>query len=99
MNGWLLLAGDLLLLAGLTALTLGLVGIWRFGDLFSRLHAAAKVGSLGLAALLAGTIATGDLALVLRALLIAVFLVVTAPVTTHALARSAERREDRHRGD
>ncbi|HSL84884.1 MAG TPA: monovalent cation/H(+) antiporter subunit G, partial [Thermoanaerobaculia bacterium] len=77
---------------GLAVLTLALAGVWRFPDLSTRLHAAAKIGSLGLAALLMGSLATGDAVLVVRSLLIAVFLVLTAPVATYVVARAAHRR-------
>lgn len=98
--GWpLLLAGDLLIFIGLLVLTLGLVGIFRFDAFYTRLHAAAKIGSLGLSAVLMGTVTTGDPSLVLRALVIVAFLVFTAPVTTHMLARAAHRRRVAEEGD
>jgi multicomponent Na+:H+ antiporter subunit G len=92
MTTLLLVAGDLLVVAGLVTLTLALVGTWRFPDLFSRLHATSKIGSLGLSLLLLGTVATADLAIVARAALIALFLFLTTPVSTHAIARAAHRR-------
>ncbi len=85
--------GDLLVVGGLVTLTLALAGVWRFPDLFARIHAAAKIGSLGLAALLGGSVAVGDGSLVVRALLIALFLVLTAPVASHAVARAGHYRE------
>lgn len=84
----LLLFGDLAILVGLLVISLGLLGVWRFPDLLTRLHAGAKVGSLGLAAVLLGTVATGRPEMIARAALIALFLVVTAPVATHAIARA-----------
>lgn len=86
------LLGDLLVVGGLGILTLALLGVWRFPDLFARIHATAKVGSLGLSALLLGSVAVGEGPLVARALLIAVFLVFTAPVASYVVARSAYRR-------
>lgn len=86
------LLGDLLVVGGLGILTLALLGVWRFPDLFARIHATAKVGSLGLVALLLGSVAVGDGPVVVRALLIAVFLVFTAPVASYVVARAAYRR-------
>lgn len=87
-----LLAADLLIVGGLLVLTLALAGLWRFDDLFARLHAVAKVESLGLATLLLGCVATGDWALVARAGLVVLFLVLTSPVASYAIARAAFRR-------
>lgn len=87
------LLGDLLVVGGLVVLTLALAGIWRFPDLFARIHATAKIGSLGLVALLLGSLATGDVVLVVRSLLIALFLVLTAPVASYVVARAAHGRE------
>lgn len=86
------LLGDLLVVVGLGTLTLALLGVWRFPEIFNRIHATAKIGSLGLAALLLGSVAAGDGPLVVRALLIVVFLVFTAPVASYVVARAAYRR-------
>lgn len=88
-----LVIADLLVIGGLTILTLGLVGLWRFPDIYARIHATAKVSSLGLAAVLLASIATGDGPLVVRALLIAGFLLLTAPVSSHVIAHAAYRRD------
>lgn len=90
-----LLAADVLIVAGLVVLTLALAGLWRFDDLFARLHAVAKVGSLGLVTLLLGSFATGDWTLVARTGLVVAFLVLTSPVASYAIARAAHRRQGR----
>ncbi len=48
--------------------------------------ALRSIRTIGHAGVLLGCIACGDAAIALRALLVAVFLVLTAPVATHALA-------------
>jgi multicomponent Na+:H+ antiporter subunit G len=93
------LLADLLVIGGLVVLTLALAGIWRFDDLYARLHAVAKVGSLGLAGLLLGSLATGDWPLVARAGLVGLFLVLTAPVSSHVIARAAHRSAEDREGN
>lgn len=90
-----LLLADLLIVFGLATITVALIGVWRFPDLVTRIHAAAKIASLGLTAVLLGSIATGDPAMILRSLLIALFLVFTAPVATYAMAQTTQREEER----
>jgi multicomponent Na+:H+ antiporter subunit G len=70
------------------------IGILRFPDLYTRLHAASKSGTLGVASILIGSflyflysehIVSGKL------LLGIVFVLLTAPVASHMLARAAYR--------
>ena len=94
MTDVLILAGDLFILLGLVAMTVALLGLWRFRTYYARLHAAAKIGSVGLSTVLLGSLSTTDPWLVLQGLWIVLFAFFTAPVTTYALARAA-RAEDR----
>lgn len=87
-----LLAG-LLVLIGATFCLLAAVGMVRFPDLYVRMHAATKAGTLGaglamLAVALFG-IVDGDLGVVLRAIAAIIFLFLTAPIGAHLLARAA----------
>lgn len=79
-----------LLLAGACFTALGGVGLVRFPDVLTRLHAATKPQVLGLLLILAGVgsqlggaTATAQLALV------AIFQLVTVPVTAQTIARVA----------
>lgn len=100
-------------LAGATFALLASVGVVRMPDLFTRMQAASKASTLGLACLLIGTaIELGDSASVARAVSIAAFVMLTTPVSAHVVARAAartdvplwsgtvldERREDQERG-
>jgi multicomponent Na+:H+ antiporter subunit G len=100
-------------LAGATFALLASVGVLRMPDLFTRMQAASKASTLGLACLLIGTaIQLGDSASVARAVSIAAFVMLTTPVAAHVVARAAartgvplwsgtvldERREDQERG-
>jgi multicomponent Na+:H+ antiporter subunit G len=97
---------------GATFALLAAVGVVRMPDLFTRMQAASKASTLGLACLLIGTaIELGDSASAARAVSIAAFVMLTTPVASHVVARAAalsdvplwsgtvldDRREDRER--
>jgi multicomponent Na+:H+ antiporter subunit G len=79
-----------LLLIGSVFSAIAALGILRFPDVYTRLHAASKAGPLGAGLiLLAVAFASGDWAIAVRCVLGLVFLVMTSPVSAHLLARSA----------
>ncbi len=66
------------------------VGAVRFPDVFMRMHAATKAGTLGAAfVLLAAALLFASTAAVTKALLTFLFLLLTAPVAAHVLGRAA----------
>ncbi|MFN8451934.1 MAG: monovalent cation/H(+) antiporter subunit G [Anaerolineae bacterium] len=82
--------GLVVLWIGVGFSVLGIVGMIRMPDLYCRLHASGKVSTVGLCGLLLGTaILMPSVALKLVAL--AVFAVLTLPVSTHAIAAAAYR--------
>lgn len=84
------LASWLLLLSGSGFLIVGSIGIIRFPDFWSRLHAAAIVDSAGMALLVAGMVLQSGLTIVtIKLILIGLFLLVTGPTATHAVANAA----------
>ncbi|MDF2797969.1 MAG: Na+/H+ antiporter subunit [Devosia sp.] len=81
------LAALLMLLGALFSL-LATVGVLRFPDLLTRMHAASKAGAVGGGLLLlAVALVSQDAAVALRALLGILFLLLTTPVAAHLLAR------------
>lgn len=82
----------LLGLGGLVML-IGAVGVLRFPDFFTRLHAAGKGDTLGQALVLLGlglpVFAIGFGQVLLKLLLIMLFVFIFNPTATHALARGA----------
>lgn len=79
-----------LLLAGAAFVLLAGLGLWRFDDLYSRIHAATKAITLGVLLVIAGAalrVASGDD--LLKLLLAAIFQLMTAPVSGHMLGRAA----------
>lgn len=71
----------------------GVLGVIRMPDTLTRLHASGKVATLGLFGLLLG----GALLLpstALRLLVLGLFMLLTSPVATHAIAASVHRRRE-----
>ena len=80
-----------LLLTGTFLILLTGIGLIRFPDVFCRMHAAGKAGTLGVIFLVLGTVITfagTDQDLWLRGILAVVFQLITAPAATHLLARA-----------
>ena len=68
----------------------GAVGLLRFPDFFTRMHAASVTDTGGLGLIIVGLILhTGLNQVALKLLLILLFLMFTSPVATHALAKAA----------
>ena len=86
-----ILGGILLLIGGAFTLAAG-VGIVRLPDVFIRMHASTKVGTLGSGLIMAGAILEfGGSAVVYKAVLIVLFLLLTAPIGAHMIGRAALR--------
>ncbi|MCS6772239.1 MAG: monovalent cation/H(+) antiporter subunit G [Kiritimatiellae bacterium] len=69
---------------------LAALGVFRMPDLYTRMHAASKVGTVGvICVMMAVAIHFGDLGVTTRALLIILFFLITAPVAAHMIGRSA----------
>ncbi len=86
-----ILAGACLILGSLLALVAG-VGLVRFPDVLTRMHAATKPQSLGILLVLLGlALRVEDRSALTVIALTAVFQLVTAPVSAHMLGRAALR--------
>jgi multicomponent Na+:H+ antiporter subunit G len=81
-----------LLIAGALMATIAAIGIVRFPDVLSRMHAATKPQTVGLLLILAGLgLRLQDLSAVTVLILIALFQLLTAPVSAHMVGRAAFR--------
>lgn len=66
------------------------IGLLRLPELYTRMHAASKAGTLGsCAVLLALAVHADDPAISLRAMAGVVFFLLTVPISSHLLARAA----------
>ncbi|WAX77560.1 monovalent cation/H(+) antiporter subunit G [Streptomyces sp. KMM 9044] len=87
-----------LLPAGAIFCLLGSVGLLRFPDIGSRLHAAAKAQTLGLMLILVGTAVQMPLRYAPMLLLVVLFQLLTAPITSQIVGRTAYRVQALDRG-
>lgn len=79
-----------LLLTSATFVLLASLGLWRFDDVFSRIHAATKAITMGvLLVIAAAALRMENPADWLKLLLAAVLQFVSAPVSGHMLGRAA----------
>jgi multicomponent Na+:H+ antiporter subunit G len=84
-------AGVLMMVGGIFALG-GAIGVLRFPDVFTRMHAGSKAGVAGSGlGLIAVALAAQDGGLSARALLALVFFLMTTPLAAHLVARAALR--------
>lgn len=85
-----LLTSFFLIVGGLFVL-IGSIGLARFPDLFMRLHGPTKATTLGVGGILIASVlhfsSLGD-GLSLHEILVAIFLMITAPVSAHLIART-----------
>ena len=85
-----LIASYTMVWAGLFFVVVGAVGVVRFPDFYTRLHAAGVTDTLGAELVLAGLIVQADsITTMLKLALIALFLFLTSPTSTHAIANAA----------
>ena len=82
--------GAVLLVAGAVFGLLAAIGILRLPDLYTRMHAASKAGTLGAGLVFVGImVVCVDGPVILRAIIGLLFLVLTTPVSAHLLAKAA----------
>lgn len=86
---WLWLAGALVVAGSLFTLTAA-IGLVRLPDVYTRMHAASKAGTLGSCfMLMALALSAADLGSAMRALAGVAFFLLTAPISAHLLAKAA----------
>jgi multicomponent Na+:H+ antiporter subunit G len=79
------------IIIGLITMTVGIVGMLRGPDVYVKMQAASKAVVLGVAALCVGLFFTFEGAIQARVVLIALFIVLTAPVSGHVIIQAARR--------
>lgn len=85
------IAGGLMMAGGVFALA-GAIGVLRFPDVFTRMHAASKAGVAGSGlGLIAVALATQDAGVSARAVLALLFFLMTTPLAAYLVARAALR--------
>lgn len=75
---------------GIFFLFIAAIGVVRMPDLYNRMHATSKAGTLGVGLILvAVAVFYQELSVAARALSALAFIILTAPVAAHALGRAA----------
>ncbi|HSX72454.1 Na+/H+ antiporter subunit G [Pseudomonas subflava] len=92
MSLWLEILISALLLLGSGFVLIGSLGLYRLPDFFTRLHGPTKATTLGVGAMVVGSLiffSAGEKGLSLHELLISLFLFISAPVSAYMLAKAA----------
>jgi multicomponent Na+:H+ antiporter subunit G len=82
--------GLIALWGGVIFCVIGVLGMVRMPDLYCRLHASSKVATVGLCGLLLGTAFLMP-TIILKVIALAIFAILTLPVSSHAIAAAAHR--------
>lgn len=78
------------LLVGAVFIFIAALGVLRMPDLFMRMHANTKSATMGVGFIMLGVaIYFGEITVTTRALAVVLFLLLTAPISSHLLARAA----------
>lgn len=86
------IAGAVLLALGLLLATIGLYGMLRIPDIFHQLHPAGLVTGPAVILVLLAAVFTGSAEIITSAALVLLFVLITSPLSTHAIAQAARRR-------
>ena len=82
--------GYILIIIGVLFDIFGCIGLVRFPDVYNRLQASTKCVTLGTILLLIGVaLITGSGPISAKALICAVFILITSPTAAHAIAKGA----------
>jgi multicomponent Na+:H+ antiporter subunit G len=80
---------DALVVIGVVIMTIGVYGVISMPTIYTKLHAASKSAFLGVVSLCLASIVTGDAGIIARVTVIAILVLVTVPVASHAIAQGA----------
>jgi multicomponent K+:H+ antiporter subunit G len=96
MEFWIELIVSVFLVTGAVFVFIGSFGLAKLPDFYTRLHGPTKATTMGMGCLLIGSAILASYQqgyLSLHELLITIFLLITAPVTAHMLAKTAMHHE------
>lgn len=81
-----------LLALGLGLATIGLYGLLRKPDIFHQLHAGGLVTGPAVILVLLASLGTGNARIITSAVLVILFVLITSPLSGHAISQAAYRR-------
>jgi multicomponent Na+:H+ antiporter subunit G len=83
-----IITGILILLGGIFAV-IGALGLVRMPDILIRMHASTKIGTLACGLIMAAcAVFFGTSDIIIRAIAVVLFLLLTAPIGAHMIGRS-----------
>ena len=77
---------------GLTLATIGLYGLLRMPDIFHQLHPNGLITGPAVVLVLLAAIGTGSAEIITSAVVVILFVLITAPLSSHAIAQAAHGR-------
>lgn len=80
---------DIMLLVSCAVMTLGIIGILRMPDVYTKLHGSSKSVFLGVVLLCISSSVIATPAMNMRLILIALLVVITTPLSSHVIGRAA----------
>lgn len=86
---WRDIVSAVLIIFGLSILSLSVYGMVKMPDVYTRIHAASKAAFLGIVPFLLAASLGGQPAMLTRSLLILLFLLLTTPISAHIIGQAA----------
>lgn len=84
--------GNLLMITGVVFMAVGVFGLFRYNDFYARALIASKVDIVGVLFILVGVMLKQEFEFfTVKVMVVLFFHVITNPIATHAIARSAHR--------
>jgi multicomponent Na+:H+ antiporter subunit G len=80
---------DVMLIVSLLVMTLGIIGIIRMPDIYTKLHGASKSVFLGVVVLASSATVVSEQSVVYRVILLILLVVITTPIASHVIGRAA----------
>lgn len=89
-----ILITSLFILLGSVFIFIAAVGLLRFKDIYSKLHATTKATSFGILLLIIGVALFFNTSIIwIKSLLVIIFIYLTAPLAAHSIAKSYKERD------
>ncbi|MBK8905012.1 MAG: monovalent cation/H(+) antiporter subunit G [Anaerolineaceae bacterium] len=86
---------DGLVIVGAVIMGTAVYGMIWLPDVYTRLHAASKAVVLGVIPILLASTVSGEPAIIFRVILISMLLLLTAPVSAHAIGHAAYQKREK----
>jgi multicomponent Na+:H+ antiporter subunit G len=86
---------DIMVILSLLVMTLGVVGVLRMPDIYTKLHGASKSVFLGIVLMSLSAMLVGTPEMRYRIILIILLVVISTPIASHVIGHAAYRMQER----